>query len=343
MTILIFIVTATILTSASCSLFESILYSTRMGTLESAKTKEKKGRTARLFIGMKTNISETIAAILILNTLANTGGAAIAGMYAVDFLGTAWLPVFSAIFTIAILFLSEIYPKTVGAVHWRGLWPFIVYPLKVIIFALYPFIFITQKATASVMAKQKGKTITEDEILALVHLGAREGEISKEESAMVRNIINLEDKTVEQIMTPRKMVFSIDGAMNLADATLAILGKGFSRIPVYEKDKENIIGYVTIHDLHKPGVAENIQDSIKSIMRPISQVALNSNCLTLLTSFLKQRMHIAIVADEYGGVDGLVTLEDLIETVLGREIVDETDKVVDLQEEARKKPVSKTK
>jgi CBS domain containing-hemolysin-like protein len=286
---------------------------------------------------MKKNISEPIAAILILNTIANTGGAAVAGMFAVDALGAAWLPLFSALFTIAILFFSEIYPKTIGAVHWRGIWPFVVYPLNLIKIILYPFIFVTQKATQSVTSKQKGKTITEDEILALVHLGAREGEISSEESAMVKNIINLEEKLIEEVMTPRKMIFSLDINSTISQATKAIQGKGFSRIPLYEGDRENIIGYTIIHDLNKSEVLSKPEEKLKSIVRKIHHFPSTINCLNLLTSFLKHRLQIAIVEDEYGGVDGLITLEDLIETVLGKEIVDETDREIDLQETARKR------
>ena len=337
MSIVIFIVTITITLSATCSLFESVLYSARMGTLESAKTQERHGKLARVFINMKKNISEPIAAILILNTVANTAGAAIAGMFAADAMGIKWLPLFSTLFTLSILFLSEIFPKTIGAVHWRVLWPFIVHPLKIMSFILYPFIFITQKATAKLTSKQKGKTITEDEILALVHLGAREGEISSNESDMVRNIINLEEVSAEQIMTPRRMIFSLDSTLSVKDAKTAIQGKGFSRIPLFEKDRENIIGYITVHDLNKPESELQGSTTLNSIIRSITHVSADTNCLTLLSSFLKHRMHIAIVSDEYGGIDGLLSLEDIIETILGKEIIDETDREIDLQQAARRK------
>jgi CBS domain containing-hemolysin-like protein len=343
MVILLIVVFITLLISANCSLYEAVLYSTRPATLEAAKTRGKKGKLAAQFIALKKNISQPIAAILILNTIANTAGATIAGMYATNVLGASMVPLFSLVLTLGILFLSEIIPKTIGAVHWRNLWPHIIYPLKIMNTVLYPAILVTEKISRLLTRQHKIATITEEEILALVHLGAREGEISKEESRMVRNIINLEDRQVREIMTPRRMIFSLSADITIEEAFRTISGKGITRIPIYEEDKENISGYVVSHDISEAIMQNNSGSLLQSIMRPISFVAENTNCLTMLTSFLKQRKHIAIVSDEFGGVDGLVTMEDLLETLLGSEIVDETDRVVDLQEAARKrKPGSKT-
>jgi len=333
MTILVIVVLLTIVISANCSLYEAVLYSTRMGTLESAKTKGKKSRLAGLFIDMKKNISKPIAAILILNTVANTAGATIAGMYATRVLGPSYIILFSIGLTLSILYLSEILPKTVGAIHWRKFWPWIVYPLEAIKYGLYPAIYITEKFTSLITKSHNAASITEDEILALVHLGAREGEISHEESRMVRNIIDLENKQVKDIMTPRTVIFSLDAQMTIGEAIKVASSKGLTRIPIYEEDREHVIGYVLINDL-APSKSDK---TLKSIVRPIYFVPETVNCLTLLTTVLKQRRYIAIVVDEYGGVAGLVTLEDLLETVLGTEIVDETDQVVDLQEIARKR------
>lgn len=334
MTILIIVVILTIVISANCSLYEAVLYSTRMGTLESAKTKGKKSRLAGLFIDMKKNISKPIAAILILNTVANTAGATIAGMYATRVLGASYIAIFSIGLTLGILFLSEILPKTVGAIHWRRFWPWIVYPVEVIKYVFYPAIYIAEKFTSLITKSHKAVSITEDEILALVHLGAREGEISHEESRMVKNIIDLENRLVNDIMTPRTVMFSLDAKLTIEEALRSAASKGLTRIPVYEDDREHIIGYVLFHDLSS---SDALDKTLGSIVRPMHFVPEMVNCLTLLTTFLKQRRHIAIVVDEYGGVAGLVTLEDLLETVLGTEIVDETDQVVDLQEIARKR------
>ena len=337
MTILIIVVVVTLFVSASCSLYEAVLYSSRTGTLEAAKIQAKRGKLAAQFLTMKKNISQPIAAILILNTIANTAGATISGMYAADVLGSSMIALFSILFTLAILFLSEIIPKTYGAVHWRALWPFIVFPLQLMKTALLPAIFVTEKITRLITHRQKMDTITEDEILALVKLGAHEGEITKGESQMVFNIINLEDRKVREIMTPRTMMFSLPAEMTVEKAFQNIKGKGFTRIPIYEGDKETIIGYVVTHDFNFAEKQNKPETLLKSIARQISFVRDDINCLTMLTSFLKQRKHIAIVSDEFGGVDGVITLEDLLETILGSEIVDETDVIVDLQEAARKR------
>jgi len=338
MTVLIVVAVGTILISFLCSLYESILYSTRMSTLEVEKTEGKLKSKAQQMISMKNRISIPISAILILNTVAHTAGATIAGMYAAKALGDAMVPLFSVIFTIAVLFLSEILPKTIGAVYWRSLWPTIVWPLTIMKYALYPFIFLTQKF--SEFLTDGGNTaphVTEAEILGTIRMGARDGEISQWESLMLHNIIRLENKAVEEIMTPRTVMFTLNEDMDLEKAFRLANEKGFSRIPVYRGDRENIVGYIMLNDLISARMLNEPGTKISSILKPIMFVRENQNCLVLLTSFLKKRLHIAMIGDDYGGIAGLVTLEDLIETILGAEIVDETDDVVDLQKMARKR------
>lgn len=290
-----------------------------------------------MFADMKKNIASPIAAILILNTVANTAGATIAGMYATGVLGSAWVPIFSAILTVAILVFSEIIPKTVGVVYWRSLWAGVAYPLKFIRFMLAPFIFVTQKMTSKLTSSQKGSTITEDEILHFVQLGAKEGEISREESVMIESIINLENIPISKIMTPRRVVFSLSAAADLRTAMTQIDKHVFTRIPVFENDREHIIGYVMRQDIQEAAFENTKEFNLKSLVKSITFERDTANCLSLLISFLKHRRHIAIVTDEFGGMDGIVSLEDLLETALGMEIVDETDQAVDLQKIAREK------
>lgn len=337
MTILIIVVTATILISASCSLFEAVLYSSRTTTLASAAKSNGRSRVAQQMLELKKNISQPIAAILILNTIANTAGATVAGMLAAETLGHQWLPVFSTILTLGILFFSEIMPKTIGAVRWRSIWPLVVFPLRVIKVGLYPMIYLTEKFTTLITKGHTPVTVTEDEILAMVHMGAAAGEISKEEGKIVQNIIKMEDKRVRDIMTPRMVIFSLDADMPVGKAARLIEEQGYSRIPIYEEDEENIIGYVLAKEINSPKVQATPDAPLRKFAKKITFVPETVNCLTLLTRFLKHRLHLAIVVDEYGGVDGLVTLEDLMETMLGTEIVDETDDVEDLQEVARRR------
>lgn len=335
MGLLVFVVVLTLLISAQCSLFEATLYSSRVGTLEAAAAKGQRKEVAVRFLQMKRDISVPIAAILILNTVANTAGATFSGMYAAQVFGAAYVPVFSAGLTLGILFLAEILPKTVGAVYWRHLWPLIVQPLAIIQSVLYPAVYITEKFANFFTGRRTVPAVTEDEILAMTRLGARAGEISPQESAMVHSIIELEEKPVRDIFTPRTVVFSLGANTTVAEALKAIGEKGFSRIPVYEEEKDDIIGYIRVHDLLSASLAQPPETSLKTFVKPIAFVPDTANCLTLLTTFLKQRRHIAVVVDEYGGVAGIVTLEDLIETALGTEIVDETDRVVDLRKQAR--------
>ena len=337
MTVLIIVVLITIFISANCSLYEAVLYSTRIGTLESVKAETRKSNLAEQFIEMKMKISVPIAAILILNTVANTAGATIAGMYAADALGATLVPVFSIFFTLAILFLSEIAPKTIGAMYWRKLWPYVVWPLTLMRTVLYPMIIVTEKFTALFIKGHETPTMTEDEILAMVHLGAREGEITREESKMVRNIIHLEEKTAREIMTPRHIIFSLSVDTPLEEVCQIALENDFTRILVYENDRENIIGYVTVRDVCFLKNTNEPPLSVKSLVREISHFPETTNCLVLLNNFLNNRLHIAVITDEFYGVAGIVTLEDLTETILGREIVDELDTIVDLQKAVRKR------
>jgi len=334
MGILIVVVILTILISSQCSLYEAVLYSTRMGTLEAEKTGGKRKAKAIKMIKMKTKISTPLSAILILNTIANTAGATIAGMYASKVLGDSKVLIFSICFTLGILFFAEIIPKTIGANHWKSLWPMIVWPLTIMKYVLYPFILIIQKFSRVFTHTTAPPPVTEADILGTIKLGARGGEISQWESLMLHNIINLETKMVEEIMTPRTVMFTLNENMNVQEAFKKAGEKGFTRIPVYREDRENIVGYVMINDLSSAQIIKP-DEKLNNIIKPIMFVREEENCLVLLTNFLKKRLHIAMIGDEYGGIAGLVTLEDLLETILGTEIVDETDSVVDLQKMAR--------
>ncbi len=336
MAVLILVIFITLVVSAHCSLFEATLFSTRRGVLEAAVSKEEKKPLALKFIQMKKDIGTTISAILILNTVANTAGATIAGMYAAKILGPSAVVSFSIVFTLAILFFAEILPKTLGAVYWRYLWPLVVWPLTWMSFVLYPAIFLTQRFSNLLTRKANPPSVTEEEILAAVRMGAKAGEITPVESKMVHNIIELENIPIRNIMTPRMVMFSLDADITVREGYREANHRGFSRVPIFEGDKENIIGYVTIHDLAMGQNVSEPETKPRKIAKPISFIPETANCLSGLTLFLKERNHISMVVDEYGGIVGLVTLEDLIETILGAEIVDETDKVVDLQEAARR-------
>lgn len=334
MIVLVLVVVATIFISSQCSLYEAVLYSTRMGTLEAERTDESRRLKARRMIEMKQKISIPLSAILILNTLANTAGATIAGMYAHQALGSQMVPLFSVIFTLGILFLAEIIPKTMGAVYWRRFWPKIIWPLTLMKFALYPAIMVTQKLSEIITGRESGPIITEEDILGTIRLGAKGGEITQQESLMLHNIIRLETIPVTEVMTPRTVMFVLDEELSAEEGFEETLEEGFTRIPVFRKDRENIVGYVMIHELSVARV-KRPRTRLSELMKPIPIVQESQNCLALLTQFLTTRRQIAVIWDEYGGVAGVVTLEDIVETLLGAEIVDENDAVVDLRKLAR--------
>ena len=336
MLVLVVIVFLTLFVSACCSLFEAVLYSTRIGTLEAVRRKkDKKSKSALQLIDFKRNISTPISAILITNTLANTAGATVAGMYASKVLGAPSLPLFSLIFTILILFLSEIMPKNIGAVHWRTLWYYVVKPLQILSSGLKPMIYITEKFSQLFIKGFQSTTITEDEILSMIHTGAKEGEITHEESRMVRSIIDLENKSIRDIMTPRKVLVSLNWNSSVKDVLEPHNNKIFSRIPIWENSQENVLGYLKIQDILSSKVSDDSKIDLKSIARPISFIKDDSNCLTVFSDFLKNRKHIAMVVDEFDSVSGLITLEDLLESLIGVEIMDEGDKHADMQKLAR--------
>jgi CBS domain containing-hemolysin-like protein len=336
MTALLLITAITLSVSALCSLFEAVLYSTRIGTLEAARHAEPQDMRTEHMLRMKRNVAQPITAILVLNTIANTAGANLAGVMSANVLGSVGVAVFPVFLVLGILFLSELIPKTAGAIHWRRLWPWIAYPLFGLRTVLLPVIWMIEGFTRLLTHGASYPSVTEDEILAIVKLGASEGHISEEEGAIVRNIIHLENKHAKDIMTPRVVAFTVDAESTVTDALERLRPVGFSRIPMFKEHPENITGYVLRRELYSESY-EHGDRLLQSMAKPISFVPETANCLTLLNQFLKHRRHIAMVADEYGGVAGLITLEDLLETALGSEIIDETDRIIDMQTEARER------
>ncbi len=331
MEIFVIAVFLTIAISASCSLFEAVLYSMRVATLEAKVAQNPANRLAKRALKMKQNISQPISAILILNTIANTAGTFVAGIYAKQLFSATWVAIFTALLILTILFFSEILPKTVGVVYWRVFWPIVIVPITITKWVLYPIVLLAQGFAHIFTSGKKMPTITDEEIKALAQVGANEGEITKTESNLVQNIIGLEDLSVREIMTPRTVIFSLNCEKAVSDAIIAADAQAFTRIPIFKETKEKIIGYVTWRDIRKTISEQNTQIKLEEIARPISFVPGVTNCLQSLISFTSQKSHLAIVIDEFGGVDGLVTMEDIIETMLGSEIVDENESIVDLQ------------
>lgn len=332
---LVLAVAVTVGVSFFCSLLESVLYSTRAITLEAAAGDGS--RQALAMKKLKAQVETPLSAILILNTLANTGGAALAGWAAGEVWGAGSLLVFSAVFTLAILLFSEILPKTLGAVHWRSLWLWAVGPLTVMVTVLKPVIWLTQVMTSSVTKKRgSGHGISEQEILAAARLGARGGEISKLEHDLIQNIIALEEVKAGEIMTPRTVMFCVDGSLRLSQVADQARKWPVSRVPVYVGNPDEVVGYVMKSEILARDGRQKDERLLK-VAKRVRFVPPSANALDLLNSFLRHREHLCLVVDEYGGIMGLLTLEDVLETLVGSEIMDEKDQVADLRELARKR------
>ena len=332
---LVLAVGLSIVVSATCSLLESVLYSTRVITLEASAAADK--AKAHRMLNIKSKIENPLSAILILNTLANTAGASLAGWAAGEVWGAGSLWVFSLVFTLAILLFSEIIPKTVGAVHWKLLWRHSVTPILSMCLVLKPVIMLTQAVTRLITkSRDQGSQISEDEILAAARLGATGGEISLLERDLIQNIIHLEDVKAADILTPRTVMLMVDAKSELGEVRSRAAGWPYSRVPVYQETMDQVVGYILKNEILSAPQGRNA-DQVREMAKPVSFVPASANALSLLSSFLRRREHLYMVVDEYGGIMGLVTLEDVLESLVGSEIVDESDTVADLQEMARQR------
>lgn len=329
---LIIAVAVAVLVSAFCSMSEATLYSVSWSYIEKLRKDGKKAGEQLYYL--RANVEKPITAILTLNTVANTAGAAVAGAAAASVFEAQHVWIFTAAFTLVILILGEILPKTVGVAYNRGLAPALALPIQVMIVALTPLIWAGGLMARMVRPKRKGPVSTEEDLRAVVSLTRKEGVIKPYEELSIKNILSLDDKTVSDIMTPRTVVFSLSATMTTGMAKGTVWPH--SRIPVHdEDDPENMVGIVYRRQVLE--ALANDQDSLTmaQLMKPVRFVLETMTLDKLLVKFLESRTHLFVVLDEYGGVSGVVSLEDVLEEILGKEIVDETDQVADMRELAR--------
>ena len=322
MTILLLVAALTVIISGMCSLFESTLYSTRMATLESARTVGKHRRLATRFIDMKKDIARPTSAILILNTIANTAGATIAGMYATTVLGAQWVPAFSAGLTVAILFLGEILPKTYGAVHWKGVWHLIVWPVTLMQQGLYPIIKVTQGFAQLFTARTSSPSVTEDEIQAMIQVGGRSGEITPAELQLLSAVFHFDELVVRQIMVPRREVVIFDRTWQLSRCIETAQRTKHTRYPLCEGNLDDALGLVHIKDLL--GIPQDEHFQIDTVVRPLRTIPETMPISRLLRQMQSTHQHMATVIDEFGTAVGIVTLENVLEQIVGA-VQDEFD------------------
>lgn len=334
MGLLVLYVALAIGVSFLCSMMEAVLLSV---TPSYVAALERKGSAVGERIHeFKENVDRPLAAILSLNTIAHTVGAAGVGAQAAIVFGEAYTGIVAAILTLLILVLSEIIPKTLGAVYWRTLTPSVVRMLTATIIAMWPLVKLSQGITRLLSQDEDEAAFSREEFTAMAELGEEEGVFEEKESRILRNLFRFNSLRVKDVMTPRTVIFDLPENTTIGEVVEEHDEFRFSRIPVYDDDPDDITGYVLKDEMLLRAAQEEFDVTLEEMARNILVVHETLPLPDLLERLLDRLEHIALVVDEYGGVAGVVTMEDVVETLLGLEIVDEADSVEDMQALARK-------
>ncbi len=326
-----------IVLSFLCSLLESVLLSV---SIAHVSVIEKEGKSSgRIMAELKENINRPLAAILTVNTIANTIGAAGVGAQTHIVLGNEWVAISSGILTFAILIISEIIPKTIGAIYSKSLVSFSAYTIKTLMVIAWPFVVLSEAMSNLMNNGDNGgeSKATREELLAMAEISEDEGEIDEQEGDIIENLIKLDDMPVEDIMTPRSVIFALKQSDTVGEVVNKHSPIAFSRIPIFEKDLDNIVGIVNRYTLVNKQAEDQFNIIMKNIMKPIQSIVEKTSVSDVLDLFVKKREQMFFVTDDFGTTTGLITLEDAIETLLGVEIVDEHDHVIDMRKLAKAK------
>jgi len=314
---------------------ESVLLSTPVSFL--SVKEENRHKSAKVFIKLKNNIERPLSAILSLNTIAHTIGVAGVGVQATKIFGEYYFGIISAILTLLILVFSEIIPKTIGARYWRRLALVSGIIINIMVIITFPLVIMTGYLTNMFSENKNELSSSREEISAMANIGTEEGIFDEKENKIIQNIIRLRNVKVSEIMTPRVVVTTANENMSLEEFLMKKEFLHYSRIPVYSENIENITGYVFRQTVFEKLAEDKTNLKLRDIRRAIIFVPEFQTLMNLWEILLEKKEHIAIVVDEYGGMDGIVTMEDIIETLLGLEIVDEKDRIIDMQQYARER------
>ncbi|MEZ9527069.1 hemolysin family protein [Enterovibrio norvegicus] len=328
MILLIMFVALSIGVSFICSVLEAVLLSITPSYL--AQMRQQGHPAAARLQELKDDIDRPLASILTLNTIAHTVGAAASGAQATKVFGDAWLGVFSAFLTLAILLLSEIVPKTIGATYWRQMAPGAASILRWMVWALTPIVWASEQLTRR-LSRGKEQPKLRDEISAMALLAKENGELADDESTMLTNLLSLRDVSVTKLMTPRPVLFRVDAEMTIEEFLDQHHDTPFSRPLVYTEQRDNIMGFVHRLELFSARQHGRGDDKLGSLMRPIPVVHDSTHVPKAFDRLMAQRSQLALIVDEYGDVQGIITLEDIFEHLMGKEIVDEADKTMNMQ------------
>lgn len=332
--LLVVFVSMALIISFLCSVAETVLLSITPSYIEGLRDQNPEQAT-RLKLLRQEKIDRSLAAILTMNTVAHTVGAIEAGAQSAIVFGSTWVGLFSAIMTLLILFLSEIVPKTLGAVYWRKLVSVTILYIRALIVLMYPLVVVSEAITRLITRGKSVHKFSREEFLAMVGFGQKSGEIDEHESKIIQNLFRFRSLKVTDVMTPRVVITALSEDMPVSEAQKALRHCPFSRLPLYGENIDDITGFALKDKImmHKPSGGKEL--TLTSFKRKLQAVPDFMLLPKLLEVFLDSRQHIAIIVNEYGGVKGLVTLEDVIETLLGMDIVDETDDVTDMRALAR--------
>lgn len=333
MTLLIVYVTAALAVSFLCSVMEAVLLSVTPGWL--ATLEERGDKAADGLRHLKADIDRPLAAILSLNTVAHTVGATGAGAQAVRVFGEAWVGVISAVLTLLILVTSEIIPKTLGAVYWRPLSRWLPRVLRPTMWAMYPLVLMSQGVTRLLSRGAVEASVSREELAALAEVGQREGALNPSETRILSNLLQLREVRVHGSMTPRVVVVSRAQSLTTGELLGDLDALRFSRLPIYDGTPDEITGYVLKSEVLLRLAHGERDVPLADLRRDIEILPESATLAAALDRLQTSGEHIALVVDEFGGTAGILTFEDVVETLLGLEIVDESDTVEDMQALAR--------
>ena len=325
-----------------CSVLESVLLSINISYV--AVLEKERPSVGAILRHQKENINMSIASVLILNTIANTLGAAAVGAQASKIFGDDAVVYVSVVLTFAILFISEIIPKTIGAIYWKQLAPLSAYFIRVFIWITYPIILTTLAVTNKISkGNNDSHSLTKEELLESMLISEDEGVIDEKESDVIENMLNLDNIKVSEVLTPRSVVFALDENISIKDviAKEEAIFK-FSRIPVYNKSIEDVTGIVLTKKLFQQALTDD-SVSLKVVKKDIFAINENVPVSKALDLFISKKEHMFLVKDNYDQTEGILTLEDCVETILGVEIMDESDTTADMRELAKRKMKLKRK
>jgi len=331
MELLIIFFFASVIVSFVCSILESVLLSVNMSYV--SVLEKEKPKVGKLLRWHKENINKSIASILILNTIANTLGAAAVGAQASSVFGNDVVAYVSIILTFAILYFSEIIPKTIGAIYWKSLAPLAAKVIQIFIWLTYPIILTTLFVTDKISNGQGDpNSLTKDELLESMLLGEDEGIIDEKESDYIESVLKLDERKIHDILTPRSVVFALEENLTVKEVldNQPEIFK-FSRIPVYNETIDNVTGIILVKKLFKQALLKDDSATLKEIKFDMFSINENIPVAKALDLFISKKEHMFLVLDKYDQTEGIVTLEDCVETVLGIEIMDESDTTEDMR------------